>query len=214
MQRQLAKQVIRADQLPKPLSKLKTVAGADISNNWRDPSQIIYAALVVLDYSSLRVLEKSPAHMKAPLHYQPGFLAFREVPVLVEAYQALERKPDVILVDGHGISHPRGLGIASHLGVLLDCPTIGVAKSILIGKPEGELGPDPGEQVPLMWKGQHIAQVLRTRKRSNPLYISIGHKVSLETAVEIVQTCLIGYRLPEPTRQAHLAANAFRKAMI
>ena len=115
------------------------------------------------------------------------------------------------MVDGHGISHPRGLGIASHLGVLLDCPSIGVAKSILVGRPDGELGNQVGDSVPLRWKGQTLGLVLRTRPNVQPVYVSVGHRVSLETAVEIVLKCLSRYRLPEPTRQAHQAANLCRR---
>src|SRR5262249_35990996 len=120
--------------------------------------------------------------------------------------------PDCLIVDGHGISHPRGLGIASHLGVLLDCPSIGVAKSILVGKPEGELGNQIGDYIPLRWKGQTLGVVLRTKPNVQPVYVSSGHRVSLETAIKVVLNSLSKYRLPEPTRQAHNAANVCRKA--
>lgn len=190
---------------------IDTLGGVDVSQNLYDPTHRIYAAMVTLDYAQCHVIASASIRSYSEFPYIPGFLAFREVPALLEAYQQLTTKPDVLLVDGHGISHPRGLGIASHLGVLLNCPSIGVAKSVLVGKPQGALGPHPGDQVPLVWRGRVIAKVLRTKARSNPVYVSIGHKIDLETAIEIVQQCLQGYRLPEPTRQAHLAANAIRK---
>ena len=116
----------------------------------------------------------------------------------------------MLLVDGHGISHPRRFGIATHLGVLLDIPTIGVAKSILIGKPAAELGQNAGDHVPLIWKEEVIGILFGSKKRANPLIISSGHRVSLESALKIVMNCLKNYRLPEPTRFAHQAANTLR----
>jgi deoxyribonuclease V len=185
----------------------------DISHNLYDPSEIIYAAALILNFSDLQVTERAFTAEKQSFPYVPGFLGFREAPALINAYQQLKIKPDILFVDGHGISHPRRLGIASQIGVLLDIPTIGVAKSILVGKPAAPLSEEPGNQTPLLWKKQTIGMFLRTKKRSNPLIISSGHKISLERAIEIVKACLRGYRLPEPTRQAHLAANAFRKGL-
>lgn len=114
------------------------------------------------------------------------------------------------MVDGHGISHPRRLGVASQIGILLDIPTIGVAKSILVGEPDGSLGEEAGSSVPLVWKGTLIGQVVRTKRRCQPLYISAGHKISLQTAINLVLSCVKNYRMPEPTRRAHLVANAHR----
>ena len=207
VQRELAGKVVRADRLP----AVHRVGGSDVSNNPRDPENRIYAAIISLDFPSLKPLENQCAAGVAPLPYVPGFLAFREVPALVDAFQNLSVKPDLLLVDGHGISHPRGLGIASHLGVILDCPTIGVAKSILVGKPQGEPGNSPGDFTPLVWKGQTIGVVLRTRANVSPVYVSVGHRICLETAVDWVTRCLTRYRLPEPTRLAHQAANQCRK---
>jgi deoxyribonuclease V len=207
VQKHLARQVVLKDLFDTP----NVIGGVDVSNNIRDPAQMIYAAVVALDMVDLKVLDHSFVKKQQLFPYVPGFLGFREAPALVDAFYGLQQKPQLLLVDGHGISHPRGLGIASHLGVLLDIPTIGVAKSILVGKPQGELGPTVGSQTPLLWKGKQIAALLRTKARSNPLIISTGHRVSLPTAIEIVLNCLRGYRLPEPTRQAHLAANLARK---
>jgi deoxyribonuclease V len=206
-QRLMAKRVVQDD----VLTCYGAIGGMDVSNNLYDPAQMIYASAVVLSYPGLQVVETSAVAEKQKFPYIPGLLGFREAPALVNAFHKVERKPDLIIVDGHGVCHPRGLGIASHLGVLLDIPTIGVAKSILVGRPAKPLGSEPGSQVPLVWKGRTLGMVLRTKARSNPLIISTGHKISLASAVSLVQTCLKGYRLPEPTRQAHLAANHCRR---
>jgi deoxyribonuclease V len=189
-----------------------TVGGVDVSNNIRDPENWIYTGVVCLEKPGFQVTESIGHRSVATMPYVPGFLAFREVPALIETLKQLTTLPDILMVDGHGVSHPRGLGIASHLGVLIDRPTIGVAKRILIGRPDGELGDEPGSQVPLVWKNQVIGMVLRTRRRTNPVYVSVGHRITLEQAVGLVQQALTGYRLPEPTRQAHLAANMCRKS--
>lgn len=210
VQRELAQRVVTEDQLP----DIRLIGGVDVSNNLYDPLNQIYAAMVALNAKSLQVMDTATHADTATLPYRPGFLGFREAPVLVKAFEKLETKPDILLVDGHGISHPRGLGIASHLGVLLDTPTVGVAKSILVGHVEGELGEEAGSQAPLVWKGRQIGMALRSKRRSNPLYIASGHRISLPTAIQIVLECLKGYRLPEPTRQAHLAANACRKQQV
>lgn len=206
IQRELASQVILVDDF----ANLQHIGGMDVSNNPRDPKQLIYAALVTLDANNFQLLDKTTAQLHQKFPYVPGYLGFREAPALVEVVKKIKVLPDLIMVDGHGISHPRGLGIATHIGVLLNCPTIGVAKSILVGHAEGELGAEPGSQVPLIRRNQQIATLLRTKKNANPLIISTGHRISLSTAVTLVQQSLRGYRLPEPTRQAHLAANYYR----
>lgn len=208
IQKQLAARVITEDKLP---SSIRTIGGMDVSQNPRDPKQLIYATLVVLDAMTLEVIAKAHAVQTQTFPYVPGFLGFRESPALLEAAAKLTCLPDLIFVDGHGISHPRGLGIASHIGVLLDKPTIGVAKSILVGKPASPLGEEPLDQVPLIWKDKSLATMIRSKRRCKPLIISTGHKVAAITATQWVIACLRGYRLPEPTRQAHLAANLFRK---
>jgi len=210
VQRELARRVVREDALG-PVNRL---AGVDTSMKWRDTTGPIHAAVVLIGWPSLAVEASSGLSAPSPIPYVPGFLGFRECPSLVGAYRKLPVPPDLIFVDGHGISHPRGLGIACHLGVLLDRPSIGVAKSILIGEPAGPLGEEPGDRTPLVWKGETIAMVLRTRRRARPLYISTGHRVSLETAVEWVMRTARGYRLPEPTRLAHEAANAHRRQAL
>ncbi|MDP9196687.1 MAG: deoxyribonuclease V [Pseudomonadota bacterium] len=208
VQKDLAAKVVTRDDLP----AVRLVGGADISHNPRDPSHIVHAAFVTLDAADARLVTAASATGVARFPYVPGFLGFREVPALVEAWEKLAAKPDLVFVDGHGISHPRGLGIASHLGVVLDIPTIGVAKSILVGTVETPVADEPGSRSPLIWKGRTIGMAVRTRKRASPVYVSTGHRISLETAVAWVLRMGRGYRLPEPTRQAHLASNAARRA--
>lgn len=186
------------------------IGGMDVSNNLFDPLKMVYAAALTIDSKKMLQEQASCAEVQ-PFPYISGFLGFREAPALVNAFHQLSTKPDIILVDGHGISHPRRLGIASHIGVLLDIPTIGVAKNILVGTPQGILGPSKGDTIPLIWKDQQIGVLLRTKPRCLPLVVSSGHRVTLQTAIDIVLNNLAGYRLPQATRQAHLAANACRK---
>jgi deoxyribonuclease V len=207
VQRQLAERVTTEDRL----GPVETVAGVDVSQKWRDPEGIIFAAVVLLEAATMRVVGAAHATRRSDFPYVPGFLGFREVPCLLDAFARLPAMPDLVFVDGHGVSHPRRLGIATHLGVLIDRPTIGVAKSILVGRPAGELPPEPGSRVPLEWRGEEIGLVLRTKLRVNPVYVSTGHRVALPTAAEWVMRAAKGYRLPEPTRQAHLSANEFRR---
>jgi deoxyribonuclease V len=210
-QREMAERVVLQDSFQRPVAH---VAGMDVSNTPFDPAQMIFASAVVLSFPLLSVVEIATQAERQEFPYIPGLLGFREVPALVHAYRHLSICPDLIMVDGHGVSHPRGLGVASHLGVLLDVPTIGVAKSILVGKAEAPLAEEAGSRVPLMWKGKEIGMLLRTKRRCSPLIISAGHKVCLETACELVLHCLRRYRLPETTRQAHLAANVCRKEFV
>ncbi len=204
----LAARVVTVD----AFGPVRLIGGVDISNTRFDPENRVFAAVVVLAWPGLEVVATASAVRTAAMPYVPGYLGFREVPALLAAWEMLAAKPDLVLVDGHGTAHPRGLGIAAHLGVVLDLPCIGVAKSPLVGRAEGVLGEDPGAEAALVWKGRRLATVLRTRRRSNPLYVSPGHRISEAGAVEWVKRCGTGYRLPEPTRQAHLAANAVRRA--
>ena len=148
--------------------------------------------------------------MPLTMPYVPGLLSFRELPLVLTAWDRLRQKPDLVLVDGHGIAHPRGLGIASHLGLAIDRPTIGCAKSILVGRHE-PLAPARGSMAPLVHHGETVGYAVRTKDKVNPVFVSCGHRVSQETAVRWVLECARGYRLPEPTRQAHLASNQLRR---
>lgn len=207
IQKELAARVQLQDALGQEVSY---IAGLDVSNNRFDPEKMVYASAVTLSYPDLVLIESSSSAEQQPFPYVPGLLGFREAPALINAFNQLTIRPDILMVDGHGIAHPRKLGIASHIGVLLDIPTIGVAKSILVGAPTGELPDEPGSHVPLLWKGETIAAVVRTKRRCAPLIISAGHRMTLKTAISLVFSCLKGYRLTEPTRLAHLAANAKR----
>ena len=188
------------------------LGGADISTTRFDPTNRVHAALVTLDAHG-RELARATQSDVARFPYVPGFLGFREVPALVAAWDWLAVKPDLLLVDGHGIAHPRGLGVATHLGLVLDWPTVGVAKSRLVGE-EPPLPDAPGAQAPLIWKGRQIGVVLRTRRGANPLYISVGHRVSLARAVAVVLRTTGGRRLPAATRAAHDAANTLRRDVL
>ena len=208
VQRAMAERVITEDDL----GEVRTLGGADISCKGRDPERIVHAALVALDAATLQPVDTAGVTEQARFPYVSGYLAFRESPPLVKAFAAVGRRPDLIFVDGQGISHPRGIGSASHLGVLLDQPTIGIAKTVLCGEPAGELGPEAGDRTPLVWKGRTIGAVLRSRRGAKPIYVSVGHRVSLETAVAWTLKALAGRRLPEPIRAAHDSANALRRA--
>lgn len=183
------------------LRRIERVAGIDISIR----NNRAIAAIVVLDFKSFEVIDCALHEDVVPFPYVPGLLSFRECPSILAAAERLRITPDLILVDGQGIAHPRRLGIAAHLGLLLDKPTIGCAKTRLTGKHE-EPELEAGSRAELWDKDELIGTVLRTKKKCRPLYISIGHKIELETAVELVLTCCRGYRLPEPTRLAHQAA--------
>jgi deoxyribonuclease V len=166
--------------------------------------------VVVHSFPSLQPQAIATASLEVDFPYIPGLLSFRELPVILQALEKLPQSPDLLLVDGQGIAHPRGLGLASHLGLWLDLPTIGCAKSRLYGE-HGEVGEKKGESVPLKNKGgATIGCVLRSRDRIKPLYISPGHRISVKSAAAIVLACCDKYRLPEPIRAAHLASNQQR----
>lgn len=205
----IAARVIARDDLP---AAPRFIGGVDVSCARFDPTRRVHAAIVVLEWPGLTEVARAGLSSHATLPYIPGFLAFREVPVAMAAFEQLAVKPDLLLVDGQGIAHPRRCGIAAHLGVKLGLPAIGVGKSRLVGTPEAELGEAAGSQVRLLDRGEEIGALLRTRARSNPLWISIGHRVSLATAVHWVRATGRGRRLPEPTRLAHEAAGMVRRA--
>jgi deoxyribonuclease V len=170
----------------------------------------VHAAVVLFDLDASAVVEVATASAEAAFPYVPGLLSFRELPVVLAAFRKLQGVPDVVLVDGQGIAHPRRLGIACHLGLWLGVPAIGCAKSRLCGE-HGAVGAMQGDTVPLLLDGEEVGRVLRTRDRVRPLYISPGHQVSIERSVQVVLSCGRGYRLPEPTRQAHIASNRVRQ---
>jgi deoxyribonuclease V len=208
---QIQKQVARQIRIVPLQNDIHHVAGADVSYNIG--SDDFYAAVVVFTFPDLQRVEEAVATAHAPFPYIPGLLSFREAPVLLQAFQRLTTEPDVILFDGHGIAHPRQIGIASHVGVFLDRPSIGCAKKKLTGVYDAPaLGQHAGETVPLQTKdGSPLGAVVRTKTRTKPLFVSPGHKIDLAASVQIVLTCCHGYKLPEPTRLAHHCVNRVRR---
>jgi len=192
----LSKRVICEDRLPDPV---RLVAGVDVAYIAEDS----VCAVTVLDYETMNLVEKSTSRQKTRFPYIPGFLSFREVPPAVSAIRKLTLRPDVFLVDGHGYAHPRRLGFASHLGLVLDAPTIGVAKSLLCGEVRNRVD---DKWKPVVHEGEIVGRAVFKSSHAKPIYVSVGHKVSLETAVGIVLHCSKEQRIPEPLRQAHSAA--------
>lgn len=203
LQRQLAREVVQEDRF----GEIRTVAGVDLGfPRTPDGNELGRAAVVVLRWPDLALVEERVVEQPVTFPYIPGLLSFREAPVGLAAIRSLEIRPDLLLVDGQGLAHPRRCGIACHLGLLLDLPTIGCAKSILTGQAE-EPGPNPGDWTPLVNRGEIIGAALRTRPKTKPIYVSIGHRISLASAIELVSQCGRGYRLPEPTRLADRIAS-------
>jgi deoxyribonuclease V len=202
IQEKMRSQVITQDRLPEIL---QYVAGVDMG--FEEQGTISRAAVAILRFPDLQVQETAIAYRPTTFPYIPGYLSFREIPAILDALAQVKITPDIVLCDGQGIAHPRRFGIACHLGVILDMPTIGVAKSLLLGKHE-ELSEAKGSWQPLRDQGETIGAVLRTRTGVKPLYISSGHYISLPTAIDIVLRCTPKYRLPETTRLADkLASN-------
>ena len=200
IQERLSKAVVTADDL----GPVRTVAGVDIG--FLEENTITRAAVVVLSFPDLQLLDQAVVHRPTSFPYVPGLLSFREAPSALDALSQLSVRPDLLLCDGQGRAHPRRFGLACHLGLLSDIPAIGVAKSRLVGEHQG-VGEERGSRQPLMLDGEIIGTVLRTRTGVKPLYISIGHRISLETAVDYVLRCAPKYRLPETTRQADKLAS-------
>ncbi|MGP2760112.1 deoxyribonuclease V [Serratia marcescens] len=197
-----AAEVIRYDDLPAEPPAF--IAGADVG--FEQEGAVTRAAIAILRYPSLELVEYQVARIATVMPYIPGFLSFREYPALLAAWGQLQQKPGLIFVDGHGISHPRRLGVASHFGLLVDVPTIGVAKKRLCGK-FAPLDAAVGALAPLEDKGEPLGWVWCSKARCNPLFISTGHRVSADSALAWVQRCMAGYRLPEPTRWADAIAS-------
>lgn len=200
---------LRSEVRIKSLSrKVRFVGGADVSFN--QFSDKLYTAIVVLDLFTLEVIESVRVRSVARFPYVPGLLSFREAPSVIAAWDHLQQKPDVLMLDGQGLAHPRRFGLACHLGVLLDTPTIGCAKSLLTGTYE-ELPTPAGSSVPLMDRDEQVGVALRTKRNVAPIYVSIGHLADLPSAVDLVRRTTGKYRQPEPTRQAHLLVNQLRR---
>jgi deoxyribonuclease V len=191
-----------------PQKSIQTIAGADVSFDKFSP--MLHAGIVVLSYPRLEVVEEVWIAQQTSFPYVPGYLSFREAPAVLEAFRNLKTLPDVVILDGQGIAHPRGLGLAAHVGLFLNMPTIGCAKSLLVGE-HASLQTEKGAMVPLMFKGKEVGRVVRTRRRVKPVYVSPGHLMGLNAAAEIVLSCCPKYRLPEPVRHAHRLVNRVRR---
>ena len=184
------------------------IAGADLS--FDKGSDTVYAGIVVLSLPDLTIVEERGLQTTAPFPYVPGLLSFREAPAVLEVWEQLENRPDVLVLDGQGTAHPRGLGLASHLGLWLGVPTIGCAKTLFVGK-FGELNQTRGAHEPLLYKNQVVGAALRTKTRVSPVFVSPGNLIDLESSIELLLQCDGGYRIPEPTRRAHLFVNRLRR---
>jgi len=188
--------------------RIETVAGIDVS--YDKGSDRLFAAIVVMRVSDLAILATAATSTLVSFPYIPGLLSFRECPAVLQAWEKLLVKPDCLMCDGQGIAHPRRFGIASHLGVWLGIPSLGCAKSLLVGEYR-EPGATRGSMVLLVHRQEQVGVILRTKDKVAPVFVSQGHRISLERAVEVVLACCSKYRLPEPTRQAHLLVNAIRR---
>lgn len=199
----IQKNLSRMVSIVNDVGTVQRVAGVDTSVR----GDVMRAAVIILRFPELSVLEIAVSEQKVRFPYIPGLLSFREVPAVLDAFESIRDEPDLIMVDGQGIAHPRRFGIASHLGLILDKPTIGVAKSRLTGR-HAEVEQQPGSQAYLYDDDAIIGVAIRTKARTKPVYVSVGHKLDLETALHYVLSSIRGYRLPEPIRQAHLQAGA------
>ena len=208
IQKDLSQRLILQDRL----EQVRLVAGVDVG--FEDEGKTTRAAVVVLTFPELELVEASIGRAPTRFPYIPGFLSFRELPAVLEALDSIKNEPDLFLCDGQGYAHPRRLGIACHLGVLIDKPTIGVGKTRLLGSHEA-VPDERGAWQPLVHKEETIGAVLRTRIGVKPVYISVGHYISLETAIEYVMACTTKYKLPETTRMAHkYASNISKNALF
>jgi deoxyribonuclease V len=204
LQRELASRV----DVRTPITRCELIAGADVSYNRF--STTFFASVVVLRFDDCSIVETQGAVQEVTFPYVPGLLSFREAPVLLEAFAKVQTEPDAIMLDGQGIAHPRRLGLASHIGLWLNRPCLGCAKSRLTGRYK-EPARKAGSLSQLMDGGEVIGDVVRTKDAVQPAFVSAGHRIDLSSAVRLVLATCRGYRIPEPTRQAHLHVNAFRR---
>lgn len=208
IQRELREQLVLA--VPEGFSP-RLAAGADVSTTKESP--LAFAGIVVIDLMSMETVAQATAMVEVAFPYLPGFLSFREIPALIAAWERLSTRPDVLVLDGHGTAHPRGMGIACHAGLVFDLPTLGCGKSLLVGRhdPPGE---ERGAVAPLLYRHAVVGAAVRTRARVSPVYVSPGNRMDLDTAVALVLQLTPGgkYRLPETTRRAHNLVNELRRS--
>ena len=204
LQRDLASRV----DVRTPLTHAELVAGADVS--YTRYSNLFYASVVVIRVADGVIVETQGAVREVTFPYVPGLLSFREAPVLLDAFAKVLAEPDAVMLDGQGLAHPRRLGLACHVGLWLERPCLGCAKSLLVGKYQ-EPGKMPGALSPMVVGGEVVGNALRTKVRAKPVFVSAGHRMDLPSAVRLVLATCCGYRLPEPTRQAHHYVNALRR---
>ena len=206
IQKRLKKQIILKNSFKNLNGKL--IAGADVS--YDKEIDRFYAGVVVFELQTMQKIEEVTASGKVSFPYIPGLLSFRESPILLRAFSKVKKTPDIIILDAQGIAHPRGIGLASHIGLLLNKPSIGCAKTRLIGEYDN-VGKEAGYYSQLTIKGKAVGVVLRTRKNVKPVFVSPGHKIDLATSIDLVLKSCRGYKLPEPTRQAHNLVTKVRK---
>ena len=220
IQEEIASKAVIDDKIsPK---ELKLIAGADqaffyeskTDTEDKDRQEKIISAVVVLEYPSLKFVTYSYSVMPVDFPYITGLLSFREAPAIINAFHTLKSKntPDLLVIDGCGINHPRFAGLATHVGVTLDVATIGVAKNLLCGS--GEVPTEEGEECVMKYKGEDIGYYLKSKKGCKPIIIAPGHKVSLKTSLLLIKSCIRKHKLPEPTRMAHLYANKIKKGFV
>jgi deoxyribonuclease V len=204
IQEKLAKKL----KICKLLSPINRIAGFDVS--YLKSQDLLIGGMVVLDFPSLQVIESTIRTRPISFPYVPGYLSFREAPVLLDLITAYKKKIDIFLFDGHGIAHPRGLGLAAHIGVLINKPSLGCAKKKLVGMFNPPAN-GRGATSDLIYQGRTVGKVLRTKAGIKPVFISIGHRIDLQQGVELILSCCRKYRLPEPIRQAHQLVTKWRK---
>ncbi len=209
IQKRLKKQIILKNSFKNLNGKL--IAGADVS--YDKEIDRFYAGVVVFELQTMQKIEEVTASGKVSFPYIPGLLSFRESPILLRAFSKVKKTPDFIILDAQGIAHPRGIGLASHIGLLLNKPSIGCAKTRLIGE-YNNVGKEAGYYSQLTIKGKAVGVVLRTRKNVKPVFVSPGHKIDLAMSIDLVLKSCRGYKLPEPTRQAHNLVTKVRKGKI
>lgn len=205
IQRQIREKIIPRGKL----GSVRLVAGADVA--YDKERKITYAAVVVLVMKDLTIVETSMATLPTIFPYIPGLLSFREAPALCKALKNVRSEPDILFIDGHGLSHPRAAGIASHIGLLIDRPVIGCAKSVLVGSYHEPDQPRGSRSYLLNKNRQIIGAAVRTRDRTKPVFVSVGHRLDLKEAIRLTLCCGKGYRIPEPTRQADLLVEKFKR---